>query len=44
MMPAQLGGTLGDRFDVVNLMSGLGSFDQEYPGALDAQIDGVHVP
>src|SRR5579872_5376754 len=27
MMPAQLGGVLGDRFDVVNLMSGLGSFE-----------------
>ncbi|HEX3474636.1 MAG TPA: hypothetical protein VHT91_06315 [Kofleriaceae bacterium] len=43
MMPAQLGGALGDRFDVVNSMSGLGTFDKEYPGALDAQIDGVTV-
>jgi hypothetical protein len=43
MMPAQLGGALGDRFDVVNLMSGLGTFDMEYPGALDAQVDGVDV-
>lgn len=43
MMPAQLGGALGDRFDVVNLMSGLGSFDKEYSGAIDAQIDGVDV-
>jgi hypothetical protein len=43
MMPAQLGGVLGDRFDVVNLMSGLGTFDTEYPGALDARIDGVDV-
>lgn len=43
MMPAQLGGALGDRFDVVNLMSGLGPFDKEYPGAVDAQIDGVDV-
>jgi hypothetical protein len=43
MMPPQLGGALGDRFDVVNLMSGLGTFDKEYPGALDAQIDGIAV-
>lgn len=43
MMPAQLGGVLGDRFDVVNMMSGLGTFESEYPGALDAQIDGVGV-
>jgi hypothetical protein len=42
MMPPQLGGAL-DRFDVVNLMSGLGTFDKEYPGAIDAQIDGVDV-
>jgi hypothetical protein len=42
MMPAQLGGAL-DRFDVVILMSGLGTFDKEYPDALDAQIDGVDV-
>lgn len=38
-IPPQFGGALGDRFDVVNLMSGLGTFDKEYPGALDAQID-----
>jgi hypothetical protein len=42
MMPPQLGGAL-DRFDVVNLMSGLGTFDKEYSGALDAQMDGVDV-
>lgn len=42
MMPPQLGGAL-DRFDVVNLMSGLGAFDKEYLGALDAQIDGAGV-
>jgi hypothetical protein len=42
MMPAQLGGVL-DRFDVVNVMSGLGTFEMEYPGALDAQVDGVDV-
>ena len=42
MMPSQLGGAL-DRFDIVNLMSGLGTFDKEYPGALDAQIDGAGV-
>jgi hypothetical protein len=43
MMPAQLGGALGDRFDVVNLMSGLGQFDDEYAAAIIAQIDGVPV-
>lgn len=42
VMPAQLGGAL-DRFDVVIHMSGLGTFDMEYAGALDAQVDGVDV-
>lgn len=42
MMPAQLGGAL-DRFDVVILMSGLGTFEKEYPHALAAQIDGADV-
>lgn len=43
MMPPQLGGALGDRFDVVNWMSGLGHFDDEYTAAIVAQIDGVQV-
>jgi len=43
MTPAQLGGALGDRFDVVNLMSGLRSFDDEYTAAVATRIDGVPV-
>jgi len=43
MMPAQLGGVLGDRFDVVNWMSGLGTFEDEYPTAITAVVDGVTV-
>lgn len=43
MMPPQIGGALGDRFDVVNQMSGLGRFDDEYLSAIEATIDGVPV-
>jgi len=43
MMPAQLGGVLGDRFDVVNQVSGIGAFEDEYPDAVSAMIDGVPV-
>lgn len=43
MMPAALGGALGDRFDVVTYMSGLARFDDEYAGSKCATIDGVTV-
>ncbi len=43
MMPATLGGSLGDRFDVVNKMSGLGNFADEYRTSKSAIIDGVAV-
>jgi hypothetical protein len=44
MRPPALGGAvLGDRFDVVILMHGLRSFDEEYSGSLALEIDGVRV-
>lgn len=43
MMPAQLGGPLGDRFDVVLQMSGLGPFDEEYKRAQPITVEGVAV-
>jgi len=43
LMPAQLGGALGDRFDVVNHMSGLDRFEVEYKRAKTVTIDGVSV-
>lgn len=44
MRPPGLGGPgLGDRFDVVTHMHGLGPFGAEWPAARDAEIDGVHV-
>jgi predicted nucleotidyltransferase len=43
MMPAQLGGPLGDRFDVVIHMSGLERFDDEYARSLPVLVEGVQV-
>jgi predicted nucleotidyltransferase len=43
MMPARLGGALGDRFDVVYNMSGLDRFEAEYQRAMMVMIDGVTV-
>jgi predicted nucleotidyltransferase len=43
MMPARLGGPLGDRFDVVLHMSGLGRFDEELARAIDVTVEGIHV-
>ncbi len=43
MMPAQLGGVLGDRFDVVLHMSGLGRFEEEYPASQPIVVEGVPV-
>lgn len=45
MQPPTLGGSLGDRFDVVLTMSGLEQFDQEYSRSKTIEIDGllVHV-
>jgi hypothetical protein len=44
MMPAQLGGPLGDRFDVVLHMSGLDRFDVEYTQARTVTVEGVTLP
>lgn len=43
MMPAQLGGVLADRFDVVLHMSGLGRFAHEYAQARTMTVEGVLV-
>ncbi len=43
MMPARLGGPLGDRFDVVIQMSGLGSFDDEYTRSRPETVEGLRV-
>lgn len=43
MRPPQLGGALGDRFDVVFSMSGLASFADEVSRTIVATIDGVEV-
>lgn len=43
LMPASLGGALGDRFDVVTYMSGLARFDDEYARSNVAVIDHVTV-
>ena len=44
MMPARLGGPLGDRFDVVLHMSGLERFDVEYARARPVTVEGVALP
>lgn len=44
MQPPALGGALGDRFDVVVQMSGLGSFDVEYTRARAVTLDDLTVP
>lgn len=43
MMPASLGGPLGDRLDVVLEMSGLDRFDQEYVRSKAISVEGVTV-
>lgn len=43
MMPTQLGGPLGDRFDVVTHMSGLDPFEKEYELARPMTVEGVAV-
>ena len=43
MMPARLGGPLGERFDVVLQMSGLGRFEEEYAHSVPLSVEGVHV-
>jgi hypothetical protein len=43
MMPAHLGGVLGDRFDVVLHMSGLEPFEQEYAHSVGMSVEGVAV-
>jgi hypothetical protein len=42
MRPPALGGdALGDRFDVVTHMHGLGRFNEEWPDTLEVAVDGV---
>jgi hypothetical protein len=43
MMPAALGGPLGDRFDLMLHMSGLGSFHDEYKDARTITVEGITV-
>jgi hypothetical protein len=43
MQPPTFGGRIGDRFDVVLTMSGLGTFDDEYRAAKSLSLDGVSV-
>ena len=43
MQPAQLGGEGLDRVDLVVMASGLRSFDEEYAGASEYDLDGVPV-
>src|SRR5579871_5356043 len=41
--PPAFGGAIGDLFDVVLSMSGLGSFEEEFPAAKTLELDGVPV-
>jgi predicted nucleotidyltransferase len=41
MQPPTLGGALGDRFDVVLLMSGLEAFDAEFARSKEIAVEGV---
>ncbi len=43
MRPPGLGGALGDRFDVVTHMHGLGSFTDEMPNTIEIDLEGVPV-
>lgn len=43
MRPPGLGGALGDRFDVVTHMDGLGSFADERPHMIEVEVDGVRL-
>ena len=43
MQPRALGGSLGDRFDVVLTLSGLEKFGLEYAEAKSLELDGVQV-
>jgi hypothetical protein len=43
MQPPALGGSLGDRFDVVLTLSGLQKFAAEYAHSKSVEIDGVEV-
>ena len=42
--PPQIGGdAVGDRLDVVTHLDGLGTFAQEYEGAISMEIDGIRL-
>lgn len=44
MRPPQIGGdAIGDRFDVVTHMHGLGSFEEEWRNSFEVAVDGIPV-
>lgn len=43
MRPPGLGGALGDRFDVITHMHGLGSFAEELQNTIEIDLEGVRV-
>lgn len=43
LMPAALAGPLGDRFDVVLSMSGLGTFAEEYVNTKTISVEGIRL-
>jgi hypothetical protein len=44
MRPPQIGGdTVGDRLDIVTHMHGLGTFAEEYPNAIEMEVDGIRL-
>lgn len=44
MRPPQIGGdAIGDRFDVVTHMHGLGSFEEEWTNSFEVTVDGIPV-
>jgi hypothetical protein len=43
MMPARLGGPLGDRLDVVTTITGLRAFSDEYADAPELTVEGVRL-
>jgi hypothetical protein len=44
MQPPRIGGEVGDRFDVVLTMSGLGTFQDEIVNAHEETVDGMALP
>ena len=44
MRPPQLGGSIGDRLDVVTHMDGLGRFADELQNMVEIEVDGTKLP